>query len=176
MNNINQLFEIIAKLKDTERDGWLKRQVSKPESVADHSLGLAILTTLLCPDHLNRDKCLLLAVFHDIQEAITGDINITYATEEQKAQKHQLELEAITKISADLDAPWLIDLFNELAENKTPEAQFVSSLDKYEACLQAKYYSENNRTHLPVCEEFKQNALKNPKVKDKTIKNLLKDL
>ena len=71
--NIDQLAEIVCRLKDTPRTGWIRRMVENPESVAAHSWGLCLLTLILCPDDLDRLKCLEFAVVHDLAEEITGD-------------------------------------------------------------------------------------------------------
>lgn len=71
--------ELLGKLKDLKRSGWIMKKVSAPESVADHSWGVALLAVLLTPEGLDRHKCLQLAIVHDLQETIVGDI--TPATE-----------------------------------------------------------------------------------------------
>lgn len=42
MSDLYTLLDIIAHLKDVERAGWVRRKISKPESVADHSFRMAI--------------------------------------------------------------------------------------------------------------------------------------
>jgi len=53
--------------------------------------------------------------------------------------------------------PEILDLWLEFEECKTPEAQFVKKLDKFDCVLQSKVYSEiYNRPEL--FEEFKTNG------------------
>ena len=53
--------------------------------------------------------------------------------------------------------PEILDFWLEYEENKTPEAQFVKKLDKFDCVLQSKVYSElYDRPEL--FEEFKENG------------------
>ncbi|MEX2314675.1 MAG: HD domain-containing protein, partial [Thermomicrobiales bacterium] len=62
-------------LKRLRRTGWLDRGVAGPESVADHSWGVALLAWLLARDQpgLDRERVLLLGLVHDLPEAVAGD-------------------------------------------------------------------------------------------------------
>ncbi len=91
--NIDKLAEVICTLKDTPRNGWIRREVENPESVADHSYGLCLLTLILCPPELDRLKCLEFAVVHDLAESVTGDY--TRGDHIEPRQKYDLELKAM---------------------------------------------------------------------------------
>ena len=95
--NIDQLAEIVCRLKDTPRTGWIRRMVENPESVAAHSWGLCLLTLILCPDDLDRLKCLEFAVVHDLAEEITGD----YVPGDKitPQEKYDLEIKALEQIA-----------------------------------------------------------------------------
>ncbi|KAL2482885.1 Metal-dependent phosphohydrolase [Forsythia ovata] len=68
-------LSLCHRLKTTKREGWVRRQVENPESIADHMyrMGLMALISADIPD-INRDKCMKMAIVHDIAEAIVGDI------------------------------------------------------------------------------------------------------
>ena len=176
MNKIEYITDIAGKLKDLKRTGWIKRNIPSPESVADHSFSVVLLTLLLCPKELDKLKCLELAIVHDIQESIVGDIVTVYSDNDEICRKDAQEMDAIKDIAEKLKHPQLLDLFKEHQENQTPEAQFVNGIDKLEACLQAKYYVENKLAPPLLFEEFQKNAIINPKTKDKEIKKLITDL
>lgn len=76
------LAQTASKLKSTLRTGWLDRGISprETESVADHSLGVALLawaSALEARDrgaNIDPERVLKLAIVHDLAEAETGDI------------------------------------------------------------------------------------------------------
>ncbi len=73
--DIIRFFSKIRKLKEIERSGWVVSGVKKPESVADHSFGVALLVMLLGKNkNIDLEKALKMALIHDLGEAITGDI------------------------------------------------------------------------------------------------------
>ncbi len=123
--NIDQLAEIVCRLKDTPRTGWIRRMVENPKSVAAHSWGLCLLTLILCPDDLDRLKCLEFAVVHDLAEEITGD----YVPGDKITQqeKYDLEIKALEQIAARTKCPRLLELFAEYERRDTPEATFVNA-------------------------------------------------
>ena len=74
--------QLASKLKSVPRTGWLDRGVPplQVESVADHSLGVALLAWS-CALHRQADgmaidpeRVLMLAILHDLAEAETGDV------------------------------------------------------------------------------------------------------
>lgn len=130
-------------LKDAPRRGWLRAGVARPESVADHSWGMALLAAVATPPHLDRARVLELAALHDLAEAAVGDlVPGEYAT---KAEKLALERRGLQGLLADapqeLRARLLAD-FDELASDATPEARFVHELDKVEMAFQARRYED----------------------------------
>lgn len=142
--DIDNLAEVVAMLKDTPRKGWHLRQVSEPESVADHSFGVALLVLMLCPPELDKQKCLEFALVHDLAEALTGD----YVPEDDlpPQRKYEMETAAIAKIAEQAACPQLKELFSAYERRDTPEALFVKKMDKLEAVLQARYYDLHQRS------------------------------
>ena len=88
-------FHEIGSLKDLKRTGWLMRKVSNPESVADHSFRTAVMALILAPRlKLNTEKCLKMAVLHDLAEARIGDIPGREKEEDQLIRdKHKQAME-----------------------------------------------------------------------------------
>jgi putative hydrolase of HD superfamily len=69
------LFEA-GTLKNTRRSGWWMAGVKDPESVADHSWRAALLASNIAKlEGADPAQAALLAVWHDSQEARTGDVN-----------------------------------------------------------------------------------------------------
>ncbi|MGB1985736.1 MAG: HD domain-containing protein, partial [Candidatus Poseidoniaceae archaeon] len=64
----------LLQLKDIDRTGWVRAGVENPESVAAHSLGMAVLALRLCPQQLDLSKVLSMCLVHDIAEIVVGDL------------------------------------------------------------------------------------------------------
>jgi putative hydrolases of HD superfamily len=162
-----EFAQIVGRLKSTPRTGWVRRNVPRYESVADHSWRVAILSFLLCgytthhdddntdTDCLDIGKVIQLAIVHDLAECIVGDI--TPDDNISKADKQRLEEDAMIHISEifhraigvsnhtsiDTDVPnVLMALFHEYEERITPEAIAVKDLDLLDMILQASEYEE----------------------------------
>ena len=149
---LKYLINILGKLKETNRSGWKKKKIKNPETVAAHSYGVCLLTLLFAPAHLDKEKCLKLALIHDIQEALVGDITpFDGVSEEEKAQR---EKAAVKEISQKFHFAELEDLFAEYEENKTKEACFIKDMDRLDAVLEAKYYDNGNKTQEKIFNEF----------------------
>jgi len=74
-SSILQFLEIIGKLKTEKRTGWINNKVYLPESVSDHMYRMAIMSFLIPLDSgLNKERCMKLALIHDMAEALVGDI------------------------------------------------------------------------------------------------------
>lgn len=123
----------------------MKRDVDKPESIADHMyrMGLMALIAADIPG-VNRDKCVKMAIVHDIAEAIVGDI--TPSDGIPKLEKSRMEQEAMEKICNLLGggprAKEISDLWMEYEENTSLEAKVVKDFDKVEMILQALEYEQ----------------------------------
>ena len=156
-DNLSYLINILGKLKELQRTGWKRKNIENAETVAAHSHAVALLALLFAPKHLNAEKCLKLAIVHDLQEALVGDITpFDGMSKEEKAQR---EKAAVKEISQKLHFPELENLFAEYEANKSPESRFVRDLDRLDAVLQAKYYDNNQRTKDKIFTEFYEYAL-----------------
>ncbi|KEP52612.1 hydrolase-HD superfamily protein [Rhizoctonia solani 123E] len=99
----------------------------------------------LCTSDANLDvsKCVMMAVVHDLAEAVVGDIAPWEGI--SKAEKVQREREGMKSMLSDMlhDGPGAIrirELWEEYEEQATPEAKFVKDLDRLEMALQAAEY------------------------------------
>lgn len=152
MQNIEALIKILGKIKDLKRSGWLQKGIQDGESVADHILGVSLLALMCCPKEIDRDKCIKLALIHDLQEAYVGDYTpFDEITHEEKVQKEKI---AVIQIAQELGFPELVELFDEYEANESKEVRFVRDLDRLEAVLQAKYYDDTQRYEAMLFPEF----------------------
>ena len=132
---LQQLIYALFEFAEIERkifypDGKKKNRL---ENDVEHSYSLAMCAWYLSQylPHLNQLLVLKMALAHDIVEVHAGDVMAIGRTEDEEKQKIEREKQALLQLKADWpDFQQLTDAI-ELYENKeTPEAQFVSALDK----------------------------------------------
>jgi putative hydrolase of HD superfamily len=111
---------------------------------------------MLIPDSLSdgtivdKNKCIKMALTHDVCEAIVGDF--TPHDPISKADKHALEKQAMEEIRDLLCGnplgQELYDLFMEYEEGETVESRFVKDIDKFEMLVQADEYERSQKKNL----------------------------
>lgn len=103
---------------------------------------------MLCtPEELDRDKCIRMALVHDLAETEVGDLT-PHDTVENVEEK---EAEAMRSFGSDE----LYELWDEYRRRETQEARFVKDLDELEMLFQATEYA---REHDAEYDEFWDNA------------------
>lgn len=126
-------------LKDLPRAGWVRRGVDRPESVAAHSWGVALLVLALLPEGLDLRRALTYAVLHDLPEALAGDT--TPHDGVAAGDKHAREVHAMAVLAAglprgaELRAAW-----EAYERQEDPEARFVRQLDRLDMALEGDRY------------------------------------
>ncbi|OGD93073.1 hypothetical protein A2697_02075 [Candidatus Curtissbacteria bacterium RIFCSPHIGHO2_01_FULL_41_44] len=164
-----KFLKIVGKLKKVKRTGWLVAGIKNPESVAEHSYRLAVLSMVLGKKfNLNTEKLIKMSLIHDLAEGEVGDLVLERGQKQVMSPKKKLKLEkdVLKKIFGELDdKDQYLTLWQETQELKTPEARILKQLDKLEMIMQAlEYEGEVNPKNL---DEFWTNArkyLKNPKL------------
>ncbi|XP_010525763.1 PREDICTED: HD domain-containing protein 2 [Tarenaya hassleriana] len=149
---------LCTRLKMTKRAGWVKRNVKDAESIADHMyrMGLMALISSDIPS-VDRDKCIKMAIVHDIAEAIVGDITPSDGiAKEEKSRREREALEHMCQLlGGGPRAKEIAELWAEYEENSSPEAKVVKDFDKVEMILQALEYENEQGKDL---EEFFQST------------------
>lgn len=150
-----EFLRIVGKLKTLKRTGWVRSGVALPESDSDHMHRAAICAMLIpssLPDgtQIDRDRCIRMALTHDVCEAIAGDF--TPECPITKEEKHKKEFEAMEEIRRILDGnsvgDELMELWEEYERGETIESRFVKDIDKFEMILQADEYEQHQGLRL----------------------------
>jgi 5'-deoxynucleotidase YfbR-like HD superfamily hydrolase len=164
---VQDLYEKVFQLKRIQRSGWVNHGIVSPESVADHSYALSILSLSLADGlNLNREKVLLMSLLHDLGESIIGDI-ITPQNESEVKLKFEAEVKAIKKVLENLDSSdELMELWLDFEHGRTKEGLFVKELDKIEMCLQALAYEKEQDKDLTEFFAHTEKKLTIPELKD----------
>ena len=90
---INFLVEV-SKLKETPRTGWVLMKVKNPETIAEHTFRLAVLSWLLAEKaNLNIKRAIKIALFHDLCEVYSGDLApVLYYPRLPKEKQKRMEI------------------------------------------------------------------------------------
>ena len=132
------------RLKTTPRTGWAMRGVPRPESVADHSHGTALVALVLLDlvkENLDRQRVLAMAVTHDLAESVTGDLSLGASRLLPPGAKARAEAAALGELLsglpfADRWGTW----WDDLEAKQSPEALLVRDADRLDLLIQALVY------------------------------------
>ncbi|HLE07022.1 MAG TPA: HD domain-containing protein [archaeon] len=164
-----EFAKICGKLKRTLRTGWVNRKVRNPESVAEHSWRAAVLCLVLADKNLDKNKLVKMAVVHDLEEALTGDI-ITKEKEANAEVSKRNAAEAMKKISAVIggaEGKEIFELWEDYENTESEEAKFLSDVEKLEMLIQAYEYGKVQPDRKEILGDFfsrTASKIKNPKI------------
>jgi len=137
-------FTLTRNLKTTKRTGWVMSGVKDPESISDHMYRMTLMTYVasFSSRELDTNKCIKLAMIHDLAEAKVGDITPHCGVSEQ--DKYNMELKTMKSmkemLGSALGGEEMLELWTEYEEGVTEEARLLKDLDKIEMILQAQEY------------------------------------
>ncbi|MEE9586191.1 MAG: HD domain-containing protein [Nitrososphaerales archaeon] len=156
-----KFLKTAGRLKKEPRRGWVIRAgVSNPESVADHTFRLVLLSMLLGDLRgLDTEKMMKLAVIHDLGESLTGDLtpmDVEKIETKEKDEDTAME-EVLSNLPTKLRESYL-KLWRDLCSRSSKEAKLVSEADKLEMALQASEYMEEGYSK-EMLSEFKISAI-----------------
>jgi len=183
-SNALQFLLVCYNLKKNKRMGWVRKGVHLPESISDHMYFMALMAWLINdkPDKegnkplIDKEKCIKMALVHDLAEAIVGDI--TPHDGITKEEKYKLEhnamaqLEKILQTSSNQDPSLssigseINSLWLEYETGKSEESQIVKQLDKFEMCLQAFVYQKEQNMNLNEFFQSCQGCFKHSQIID----------
>ncbi|ASJ05048.1 HD domain-containing protein [Thermococcus barossii] len=139
-------------LKKLPRTGWLLRGVPNPESIADHSYRVALITLFLADELREKDieidveRALKIALIHDLAEARVTDIPLSaqYYLDKGKAEK-KAAMELFIKTPNPRE---YFRLWREYEEGLSREGRLVKFADKLEMLIQACEYERAGFSNL----------------------------
>ena len=167
---ILDFFKIAANLKKISRKGWIDRlSLENPESVADHSYSMAIISMVISDlENYNSEKILKMVLLHDLAESKIGDYTPEQLNKEKKNNLENNAFNEIIKDLPDLIKSQYLQIWQEYQENISPESKIVHQIDKLEMALQAKIYEKEGHSQEKL-ESFFESAkadIVNPKLKE----------
>ncbi|WP_206458249.1 HD domain-containing protein [Anaerovorax sp. IOR16] len=131
---LDSLF-VAERLKDTTRHCFTSK--GRHESVAEHSWMMTLMAFFMrdeFPD-ADMDKVIRMCIIHDLGECFTGDI----PTFEKNQTHEQIEENLLYNWVSSLPEEYAIEmreLYEEMKERKTVEAQIYKAIDGLEALIQ----------------------------------------
>lgn len=153
-NDILKLYYQYNHLKNIYRQGWLTNLIGKEhperiESIADHSWSVTMLALSIIEKYkldYNIEKCMKLALIHELGEIYAGDYTPNSITKEEK---HKLEEQAVEKLLEDVKFENdFKQLWLEYENEASTEAEFIKQVDKLECIMQASCYGLNTKFML----------------------------
>ncbi|KAF8948181.1 HD domain-containing protein 2 [Haplosporangium gracile] len=148
-----QFLHIVEKLKRTKRTGWINHGIQPAESIADHMYRMGIMAMLIDEKTagVNKDRCIKMAIVHDLAESLVGDITPYDGVTIE--DKHTQERNAMHHLCHELlgwnaQAQEISGLWAEYEAATTPEALLVKDFDKFEMIMQALEYEKSEDVTL----------------------------
>ncbi|XP_063958735.1 5'-deoxynucleotidase HDDC2-like [Lytechinus pictus] len=115
---------------------------------------MAIMAMIITDKSLDKNRCVQIALVHDMAECIVGDI--TPADGISKEEKHRREketMEKLSKLAGPESGQEMYQLWKEYEEQSSAEARFVKDLDRFEMISQAFQY-EKRENKPGLLQEF----------------------
>ena len=171
-------FAMLSRMKNIRR--WALMRNTRSENICEHSHevavvahALALLTNRHYGGQVDPNRCVMLAVYHDVPEILTGDMPtpVKYSNPAIREAYRQVEVSACDKLLEMLPQ----DLREEyvpllLSEEDSEEHRIVKAADKISALIKCiEEVSQGNREfasarrateqairdmHLPAADEF----------------------
>ncbi|CEL99190.1 unnamed protein product [Vitrella brassicaformis CCMP3155] len=150
LDSIIKFLQICGKLKRVKRTGWVRAGVEQPESVAEHMYRMAMACFLLPTATADRNKCVKMALVHDLAEWSVGDITpFCGVPKEEKSRREKAAMAEVRDLVGGDAGQEIFDLWLEYEMGTSEEARFVRDIDKFEMVLQAFEYETEQKLELP---------------------------
>ena len=173
MAYLGSVWKHAFRLKEEQRGGWRKLGLRRVESVAEHSFALALLAAVEAKKRsLDVERAVTLALIHDLEEGITGDLTPEKKRAMGEARVLRERKAAMREILRNIptgETKYFNGLWTDLAERRTKEARLIHELDKLEMAFQAREYAKRVGTNRVV--DFFESAAR--EIKDASLRREL---
>ena len=172
---IENFFQKVLMLKTIHREGWKKNlQIDYPESVADHSYSVSIMSMILADlEGLNTEKIIKMALLHDLAESTIGDITPGSMKNNDKITKENNAMKKILmNIPSEIRKPYF-KIWDEYQNNSSKESSLLHDIDKLEMAFQAKFYQENGISKEKLVTFYDTAKMG---IKNKNLRNILSNI
>ena len=164
-----EVFYEFNHLKTLFRQGWLRAGIPREqcETVAEHTLGVALLALFLADAHfpqLDKARLVRMALLHDFGEIYAGDIVPGKMSLEEK---HELERKSVERVLGKLpNGREYLAVWEEFEAGQTAEARLLRELDRLEMGLQAAVYEQDGLGKLDKFFDSADRALSTPELRN----------
>lgn len=126
---------VAERLKDTTRHCYTSK--GRHESVAEHSWMMTLMAFLMRDEftEADMDKVIRMCIIHDLGECFTGDIPTFEKNKDHEETEENLLYSWVQSLPEKYAAE-MRELYKEMAEHKTVEAQIYKAIDCLEALIQ----------------------------------------
>lgn len=140
------------RLKDTTRHCYTSK--GRHESVAEHCWMMTLMAFFMRDEfkEADMDKVIRMCIIHDLGECFTGDIPTFEKNQAHEEKEEELLYRWVDTLPEDY-ANEMRELYKEMSERKTIEAQIYKAIDGLEAVIQ--HNMSDLSTWIP--KEFKLN-------------------
>ncbi|KAL1887034.1 hypothetical protein Cpir12675_006735 [Ceratocystis pirilliformis] len=154
-------IHILERLKTTKREGWRRFGITYCESISDHMYRMAIMAMILPASlaaRVDQDKCIKMALIHDMAELLVGDITpVDGVPKLEKSRRESQTMDYLTKtllgrFDGGLAGKQIREIWQEYEDSKTFESIVVHDLDKLELLHQMVDYEKRANGELDLGE------------------------
>lgn len=129
--------------KEIPRTGWVNSGIRNPEHVADHMFSTAVLAYLMGRERgLDADRCMKIALVHDVHEVITGDIADRRPKGGMGLEREAKDSARMVELLGDYGDEFRA-LIDEWVRGETEEARFVREMDTLDYIIQLLRYAKS---------------------------------
>lgn len=157
---VAQIYDTFHRIKEVRRSGWAVRGIADGESVADHTYCAYLLGVLFLPqrwksERYSRAVVLEILLWHDLAEAVTGDILPWKRTEESDSREREVynKLSMVGTYEGVPNLEYVRKYMQDFRGESTFNARVAHDLDRLENLVQLWVYRIQGQV-IPGADEW----------------------